>query len=213
MKYSKTVITSTLSNNSMNLLFSDFLSILHHPDYVIKRTAQLLIFFLLAFFATTGQGLARTKEFDKTIKEVESKYVEITSRQFDCQISFSILIDNETSRKDVYMRFAFYAKKPSFININGNLLLGCKGDPRYEYELYRQKRGRTDNYYSMVVWYPLEDLEGIFDCNKARLQTVTGNIDIELTRSQMKDLRRFYENAVESATHIYRTNTDITYMF
>lgn len=156
---------------------------------------------------------ARPKDFDKNAKTVDSKEIEITTRQFDCQVSFTILIDSETSRQDVYLKFVFFAKKTSAIDVNGNLLLGCKGEPKFEYEPHHFNKGRSDNYSCLKVWYPLEDIDEFFDCNKARLQTVTGNIDLEFSRSQVKELQRNYEKAVKEATTIYKTNTDITFGF
>ena len=168
---------------------------------------------ILVCFTTVMTGYARPKDFDKNAKIVDSKEIELTTRQYDCQVSFTILIDSETSRQDVYLKFVFYAKKSSVIDVNGNLLLGCKGEPKFEYEPHHFNKGRSDNYSCLKVWYPLEDIEEFFDCNKARLQTVTGNIDIEFSRSQVKDLQRNYEKAVKEATTIYKTNTDITFGF
>ena len=171
------------------------------------------MFVILVCLTAALPGYARPKDFDKNAKTVDSKEIEITARQFDCQIAFTILIDSETSRQDVYLKFVFFAKKASSIDVNGNLLLGCKGEPRFEYEPHHFKKGRSDNYSCLKVWYPLEDIDEFFDCNKARLQTVTGNIDLELSRSQVKELQRNYEKAVKEATTIYKTNTDITYGF
>lgn len=176
------------------------------------RRFKILSVILLGIFSATT-CIARQKEFDKNTKAIDSKEIEISTRQYDCQVSFTILIDSETSRQDVYLQFVFFAKKASVIDVNGNLLLGCKGEPRYEYEPHHFRRGRTDNYICLKVWYPLEDIEGFFDCNKARLQTVTGNIDLEFSRSQVKELQRYYDKAVSEATTIYKTNTDITYGF
>lgn len=88
-------------------------------------TNILLILVCLSF---TMPCIARTKDFDKNTKIVDSKDIEITARQFDCQIAFTILIDSETSRQDVSLKFVFFAKKTSAIDVNGNLLLGCKGE-------------------------------------------------------------------------------------
>lgn len=156
---------------------------------------------------------AKDKDFNKNDKMVESKYIEQSMRNYDCQTGFVILIDNETSRQDVYLKFVFYSKKNEDINVNGNILIGCKGEPRFEYEPHHIKKGRSDNYYCVKAYYPIDDIEEFFDCNKVRLQTANSNIDIDYSRSNMKDLEKYYRKAVEEASHIYKTNTDITYGF
>lgn len=196
----------------VNVLFATLFGALAGAYGLVIRKFKILSAILLCLFSAAICN-ARQKEFDKNTKAIDSKEIEISTRQYDCQVSFTILIDRETSRQDIYLQFVFFAKKASVIDVNGNLLLGCKGDPRYEYEPHHFRRGRTENYICLKVWYPLEDINGFFDCNKARLQTVTGNIDLEFSRSQVKELQRYYDKAVSEATTIYKTNTDITYGF
>lgn len=178
----------------------------------MKHLFAIILMMVMAVILPT-QLCAREKGFDKNAKTAESKALELSFRQYDCNVSFTILIDSETSRQDVYLKFSLFSKNAGIIDVNGNLLAGCKGDPKYEWENHHIQKSRTDNYYNLRVWYPVEDTEGLFECNKLRLQTVTGNIDIELSRSEVKELQRNYEKAVAEATVIYKTNTDITFGF
>lgn len=180
-----------------------------------KKAAMALraIISILFISLSAGNAQAKDKDFNKNDKMVESKYVEISTRDYDCQTGFVILIDNETSRQDVYLKFVFYSKKTDAIDVNGNILIGCSGDPRFEYEPHHVKKGRSENYNCVKAFYPLEDIDDFFDCNKIRLQTTNGNIDLVYSRSQMKDLEKYYAKAVNDAHKIYKTNTDITFGF
>lgn len=181
-------------------------------NFTFTRAFRLIIAVLFTTMSVIN-AQAKDKDFNKNDKKVESKNVEISARNYDCQTSFVILIDNETSRQDVYLKFVLFSKKADAIDVNGNILIGSNGNPRFEYEPHHINKGHSENYHCVKAFYPLEDIEEFFDCNKIRLQTVNGNIDLQFTRSQMKELERFYTKAVDEAMKIYKTNTDITFGF
>lgn len=178
---------------------------------IIRR---LVVFFAFLIFQVHSNGaFAKTNTIDKNTKIYDSKGLELSNRQYDCQICFTFQIDSKISRQDVYIRFALIAKHVEYIDVNGNMLAGIKGDPRVEVEPCKFKKAQINNYHSMKVWYPIEDPDEFFECTKIRLQTKTGNLDIELSHSQMKELRAYYEKASETVTSIFKTKTDITYGF
>lgn len=175
---------------------------------------RLVILLSILFFMATSNGVyAKTNTIDKNTKVYDSKGLELSNRQYDCQICFTFQIDSKISRQDVYIRFALIAKHVEYIDVNGNMLAGIKGNPKFEVEPCKLKKTQINNYYTMTIWYPVEDPEELFECTKIRLQTKTGNLDMELSHSQLKELRAYYEKASETVTSIFKTKTDITYGF
>lgn len=175
---------------------------------------RLVAFFALLIFQVHSNGaFAKTNTIDKNTKIYDSKGLELSNRQYDCQICFTFQIDSKISRQDVYIRFTLIAKHVEYIDVNGNMLAGIKGDPKFEVEPYKLQKKQINNYYTMTIWYPVEDPEELFECTKIRLQTKTGNLDMELSHSQVKELRAYYGKASETVTSIFKTKTDITYGF
>lgn len=185
----------------------------------MKKIFTILAAIIVAASTTNVFGLSR-KTVNKNDTSVETEAVELNAKEnAAANISFVIWIDEEISVKCVDLRVVLFAKERETIDVNGALLVGRKGDNPDNILIYDtptfNNRGKTrnGNLYTCSVDYCDIDTDAFFRSNKIRVQTCNGNVDIEISGNNMRDLQKKYEKALKKADEIYKVKTDATYGF